>query len=350
MKIGVVGISGLVGQEIITSFQLLDISTKYKNLEFYFYGSNNSNGKKIKYNNKEYIIQEFLNEYLEFLDICILAVDNNIAKKIINYVLIRQPKCYIIDNSSEFRLHEDVPLVIPEINKDTITLNKKIIANPNCTTTLLDMILFPLLKINNIKINRMNISTYQAASGAGINGLSELETQMKEYVNNNGEIKTMTYWNKEYAMNVFSHNSPIDLTNLHNQEELKVIKETKKILGVNIPMSITCMRVCTIRSHILTVNIEFNRDINYTEIINVLTNSNGIFIFDDHINNRFPEPVICQNKPEIFVGRIRHNLNDHSRWNFIICGDQILKGAAYNSVQIMCELINKLNNHSVSKL
>jgi aspartate-semialdehyde dehydrogenase len=229
--------------------------------------------------------------------------------------------------------------VIPEINVDVLKKCSKLISNPNCTTTMLVMLLYPLLKMEDIDIKRVTVSTYQAASGAGVKGYNELTKQLEEWCLDK-TVTTTDFWKKQYACNVFSHNSLIDPKTLYNQEELKIVYETKKILNKNIKISPSCVRVPTLRSHFLSVNVEFNRDVKIDEINKVLSEASGIILCDDPEHNEFPEPVKTAGKTDIYIGRIRSDIDDLSRWNFFVSGDQLLKGAAYNSMQILKHMID----------
>lgn len=335
INIGIIGINGLVGKAILKSINILNLydNNKYK---YHFYGTQNST---IIYNNEEFIVKKFKNNFLDKLDYVILATDNETAKYIYTYIYNNKLNITVIDNSSEFRLYENIPLCIPEINANQLDTYKdkktKFISNPNCVTTLLCMILKPLLNLANIK--RIIASTYQAASGSGYKGLNEIETQTKEYYTSNK--LTMDFWGRQYIYNVFSHNTDINKDNLFNAEELKLVYETKKILNINPKITSTCVRVPTLTSHCISVNIEFDKELNKTDILNEFERFPGIKILDDIDNNKFPEPIITADKPDIYVGRIRSDIDDNKCWNFFISGDQLLKGAGYNSVQILKYLI-----------
>jgi aspartate-semialdehyde dehydrogenase len=210
---------------------------------------------------------------------------------------------------------------------------------------MLVMLLAPLLSLSEIK--KVNVSTYQAASGAGKNGLDELINQTSEIVY--GKRLTKDYWKKQYIFNVFSHNSKIT-DNYYNQEEMKMVNETYKILDGKYKQKFiinpTCVRVPTLLSHCLSVNIEFINDVEIYQINQVLQSFPGIKIEDDFSNNSFPEPVKTNGNTDIFVGRIRPELDidgkfNYKSYNFFISGDQLLKGAAYNSVQILKYIMDK---------
>lgn len=342
MKLGIVGISGLVGDNILTSLNLLNIEPE----ELYLFGYSTAGGKRV-FNEKEYEILKFDNDYLNKLDYIILAVENDIAKEIIEYHKTNNCTSYIIDNSSEYRLCNDVPLVIPEVNGELLNDNSKIIANPNCSTTMLVMLLKPLLELSNIK--KVTVSTYQAASGAGKKGYDELMEQTYNY--GLGQDITMKFWKKQYIFNVFSHNSNIDKETKYNMEELKMVKETHKILNRKIRINPTCVRVPTLRSHCLSVNVEFEEEQKFNKITEVLENFPGIKILNNEDENQFPEPLITSKKSDIYVGRIKPEYGldyvDYTSWSFFLSGDQLLKGAAYNSVQILQHLNN---SHHINKL
>jgi len=339
INIGIIGINGLVGKAILQSLELLEYDDSDK-FCFYFYGTSDN---IIKFNQYDKQIRKYDHKYLNFLDYCILAVDNIIAKEIYEHTLEHKLKLIIIDNSSEYRLHKDVHLCIPEINSNTIKTIKSLpilISNPNCVTTILCMCLKPLLELANI--NKIILSTYQAASGAGYKGLHELEIQTEQIIQEkltNQEKLTTDFWKRQYIYNVFSHNTKINKDNLYNEEELKLVNETKKILQINPKITATCIRVPTLRSHCISAHIEFDKELTKDKIIETLTFFPGIKILDDIQNNQFPEPVLTSNKTDIYVGRIRSDIDDNSCWNFFISGDQLLKGAGYNSVQILDYLL-----------
>jgi aspartate-semialdehyde dehydrogenase len=244
---------------------------------------------------------------------------------------------YLIDNSSQYRMNTDVPLVIPEINfEDIKNYNSRIIANPNCSTIILAMLLNPFLK-NNYKIKRIVVSTYQAASGAGKVGLDELLIQTNEFVMK--KDLTTNYWKQQYLFNTFVHNSPID-SNGYCQEENKLINETPKIFNTKINISPTCIRVPVLRSHCESVNIEFENEIEYDTILNLIINEKETLeLIND--NHNFPTSMSSNNKHLVQVGHIRQDfsLDKNRGWNFWISGDQLLRGAAYNAYLIMKKLL-----------
>ena len=328
MNLGIVGASGVVGSEFLKLLDRKHLNINYNILRLY--ASKKSCGKEICIRNRNHKLRVFEEDQFILLDVLVLCCSAELSYSYVSMALSYD--CIIIDNSSFFRLYPDVPLVIPEINANTISSRTKLIASPNCCTTILCMALHPLRKLGNIV--KVNVSTYQAASGAGKEGLNELQSQFEEIVE--GRSLTTNYFNRQYAMNLFSHNSEIDPNNGYNGEEIKMINETKKILG-KVSINPTCIRVPIMRSHCETLNIQFDREINLDEVRKILENSNGIVVCDDRENNEFPEPIKSQNKLDVYVGRIRYDLSDSTKKtiNLFISGDQLLKGAALNSYQIL---------------
>lgn len=248
---------------------------------------------------------------------------------------------YLIDNSSQFRMNKNIPLIIPEINfQDFLNYKSQIIANPNCSTIILAMLINPFIK-NSHKIKRIVVSTYQAASGAGKVGLDELLVQTNQFVNQT-ELTT-DYWKQQYIFNTFVHNSSIEI-NGYCEEENKLINETTKIFNTKINISPTCIRVPVLRSHCESVNIEFENEIEYDTILNLIKNEGETL---ELINNGhvFPSSISSNNSHLVQVGHIRQDfsLDKNKGWNFWISGDQLLRGAAYNAYLIMHKIFNLKN-------
>lgn len=321
----IIGASGLVGIEFI---KLIKNQKKY-NL---FLISFNNVGKICPITGFEYKAFDEI-DYSKN-NIYVNCANSDQAIEIVSKMT---SKSYLIDNSSQYRMTENIPLVIPEINFDDIKkYNSQIIANPNCSTIILAMLLNPFIK-NSHKIKRIVVSTYQAASGAGKVGLDELLIQTNEFVNQ--KELTTNYWKQQYLFNTFVHNSPID-SNGYCQEENKLINETTKIFNMKINISPTCIRVPVLRSHCESVNIEFENEIDYDTILNLIKNEKETLelINDNHI---FPSSISSNNKQQVQVGHIRQDfsLDKNKGWNFWISGDQLLRGAAYNAYLIYKKLI-----------
>lgn len=346
MLIGLIGAGGLVGQTIIECLKQ-DMTFNSKLIEFKFYTQTTNLGTLTPIFNKWIKIEKFfMSNLLDFsFDFIILATENDVSNEIIDFANTMNLKTKFIDLSSEFRLKDEVPLVIPEVNLEDLELKSNVISSPNCTTTFLVMLLKALEPLG--FISRVIVSTYQSASGAGIKGLEELKQQARDWVEDEHEDLnnvTKTFWSKPLLFNVFSHNSSLQ-SNLYNSEEMKIVRETKKILHrPDLKITPTCVRVPVLTSHCESINVEFDRHLKKEDIILKLENFPGIKIVDDCETNTFPEPITSSGLNDIFVGRIRPNIDDMSCWNFFLCGDQLVKGSGLNAIQILKELISKHRN------
>ena len=239
----------------------------------------------------------------------------------------------MIDNSSAFRMDPETPLVVPEINAAAIAGHRGIIANPNCAAIISILPLWPLHQVN--RIRRLTLATYQAASGAGAAAMAELLDATRAYLD--GRAHTPTVLPHPYAFNLFSHNTDIDEDTGYNGEETKVIRETRKIFAdPDIRISATCVRVPVLRAHAVAVNAEFDRPITPAEVRTILATAPGVRLVDDAQRNHFPMPLEASGKDDILVGRIRQDISDPSFRSIamFVAGDQLLKGAALNAVQI----------------
>lgn len=317
MKTVIVGFNGLVGNEVVKL-------CCENNNDFMIIGGPSTKNRFIEINNQDFYSYDIDNfdyskDYI-FINCADKEQAEIIASKMTN-------KSILIDNSSRYRLDEKVPLVIPEINMPSSFHN--IYANPNCSTIILMLLLSPLEKHFGIK--RVIVSTYQAASGAGKNGLDELIQQTKEHCQ--GNELTTSFWGKQYVFNTFVHNTPIVSPYNYNEEEMKIINESRKILNRNLAITSTCIRVPVIRSHCESVNIEFNTSVTYDQIIDVLNKCDYLEILDDKTSKKFPETITSSYQNKVQVGHIREDLSlpNQTGWNFWISGDQLLRGAAYNA-------------------
>lgn len=332
MNIVVVGATGLVGQELI---KLLENNIQPMS-EYIFVASSKSSGKKIHFNNKEYNIITLEEIDYQQKNIFINCASSKVANTIRSKM---NSNNILIDNSSSFRLIPEVPLVIPEINFPYKL--QQIYANPNCSTIILACLLEPL---RNFGIKRVVVSTYQAASGAGKEGLEELNLQMKQLVND--EVLQTSFWRKQYVNNVMVHNSPI--FNMYNGEESKMMRETDKIFNNEFKITVTCIRVPVQRSHCESVNVEFENEISYDDIIKIITKTPYLTLMDDKEKIHFPDSLSSNNITNVQVGHIRPDYslkntnNNFSGWNFWIAGDQLLRGAAYNAFLILDKVIYKM--------
>ena len=324
-KLAIVGATGLVGRTVLNVLE----EKKLPNLEYKLFCSKRSANTKILFFGKEYLTHE-LNEssFEENFDYAIFCAGGEISDL---YVPIAVSKgCIAIDNSSRFRMETSVPLVVPEVNPEKIFTHHGIISNPNCSTIQAVVALKPL--DDKYKIKRIVYSTYQAVSGAGIFGLEDL-------INHNSDQKL-----KKFPYQIYNNCLPhIDIFEKdgYTKEEHKMINETKKILGRDIPITATSVRVPVENCHSESINVEFENDFNLDELLDLLKNSPGIIVQDDISSNIYPMPIHANGHDEVFVGRIRRDFSQKNSLNFWVVSDNIRKGAATNAVQILEKLILK---------
>ncbi len=326
-NVAVVGVTGVVGQEMLRCLEERNFPVG----ELRVMASSRSAGKTTKFKGEDLTIIEATTDAFDGIDIALMAVESDQSKEFSPAAV--KAGAVVVDNSSAYRMDSECPLVIPEVNPEAAkNAPKGIIANPNCSTIIMNVPVYPLHKINPVK--RIVVSTYQAASGAGRPAMDELEATTKAWVNGEKiEPKVFPY---QLAMNLFCHNSPIG-ENGYNQEEMKMVNETRKIFGCeNIMIGVTCVRVPVMRAHCESINIEFENSISEEEVIKVLENAPGVKILDDRVANRSPQPVDATGQGDIIVGRIRQDISQPNGKGIelFVSGDQILKGAALNAVQV----------------
>jgi len=330
-NVAIAGVTGAVGQEFLSILSERNFpATSYRML-----ASSRSAGKKITFQNKEYIIEELTRDSFKGIDIALFSAGASRSKEFASAAVAAG--AVVVDNSSAFRMTPDVPLVVPEINPQAIKQHKGIIANPNCSTIIAIVPVWPLHKAN--KIKRMVVSTYQAASGAGQAAMLELEEQAREVLA--GKPVTCKALKYQLAFNLFSHNSAIG-PNGYNEEEMKMVKETHKIFDCSdIAITCTCIRVAVLRAHCESINLEFTDPITPEEVRELLNTAPGVTVLDDRASNRFPMPIDATGKDNVFVGRIRQDesIPDNRGINLWVAGDQIRKGAALNAIQIAERLL-----------
>lgn len=324
-KLAIVGATGVVGS---TALKVLE-EKKLPISEYVLFASCKSAGKKVKFMNKEYVIKELNeNSFDEGFDFAIFSAGGETAKK---YAPIAVSKgCIVVDNSSAFRMDPNVPLVVPEVNKEEIANNKGIIANPNCSTI---QAVLPLKALDDkYKIKRIVYSTYQAVSGAGQKGLNDLENGRKG-INKLEKFPYPIYNNCLPQIDVFTENG-------YTKEELKMINETRKILNnPDLKITATTVRVPVENSHSESINVEFEKSFELPELIETLKNFEGIIVKDDINSEIYPLATTATGHDEVFVGRIRRDFSVESGINLWVVADNIRKGAASNAIQIVEKLI-----------
>ena len=332
MKIGIVGITGAVGQELLELVK----ERRFSFSEIRLFASNKSIGKKIKFKSKIYKIIRLNKKNLEGLDLVFFVAGSIVSKKFAT--IASNNGSYVIDNSSAFRLNKNIPLIIPEVNSDALMSSKsRIIANPNCTTIISLMGIKPLLNLQ--KIKRVVATSFQSVSGAGNNGMNELLENTKRFFNNKKSLNKV--FDKNITFNVIPKIGSFNL-NGYTEEEMKFNNESRKILNdKNILLSATTVRVPVLRSHSISLNIEFKGNVEINKIKKEIIKFPGIDLIDNPKKNQFPTPIDSSNKDNCIIGRIR---KDYSKGNCIsawIVGDQIRKGAALNAIQIAELLVRK---------
>jgi aspartate-semialdehyde dehydrogenase len=325
--VAIAGVTGAVGAEFIATMDRRGFRVgRLKAL-----ASARSAGKTIDFRGQKIVIEELSERSFDGVDIALFSAGGGISRKFAPVAV--KAGAVVIDNSSAFRMDPNVPLVIPEVNGNRIRDHKGIIANPNCAAITALVPLWPIHQNNRIK--RLIISTYQAASGAGAAAMEELVESTR--ANLNGQVFTPKVMPHPYAFNLFSHNTTIDPETGYNDEESKVIKETRKIFEDDkIAVGVTCVRVPVLRAHCEAIIFECERPITEDEVRAILARAPGVKIVDDRAKNYFPMPVDASGQDDVLVGRIRKDLSDPSGHSIsmFVSADQLLKGAALNAIQI----------------
>ncbi len=324
LKVGILGATGMVGKELIKV--LFDREFPIESLKLY--ASKRSVGKKIETPLGKIAVENVDTADYSQLDIAFFAISGEWSKE--NAQKATKADCIVIDNSSAFRYDEDVPLVIPEINPQAIG-DSKLIANPNCTTAIAAIPLYQIYK--NYGLKRVIISTYQSVSGAGNRGMDELEEETRRELS--GEKASNKLFPYPIPFNVIPQIDTFQ-ENGYTREEMKILWEIRKIFGdENIPISCTCVRIPTMRAHSESIVVETDKPIYPEKVRKIFGNTPGIVVRDDTKNNVYPMPLTASEKYDVEVGRIRQSLifKDHGL-EFFLSGDQLLKGAALNAVQI----------------
>ena len=330
-NIAVVGATGAVGEEIFRVLQEQDFPIN----NILPLASKNSVGKKITYKNSEYSCQELNKDAFKGknIDIAFFSAGGSVSEKYAKYAV--DSGAVVIDNTSYFRMNNDIPLVVPEVNPQDIAQWKKtgIIANPNCSTIQMVISLKPLDDLYGIK--RVDVSTYQAVSGAGKRGMEELVNQMKDFFHFNLDKSKKEAFEHQIALNVIPD---IDKPqpNLYTKEEMKMVNETQKIMHKNFAISATCVRVPVLRSHSESITVRFNDniDINLDEVRKALGDFENLKVMDDLQNNIYPMPLIATDTDLTYVGRIRKDNFEKNVLHIFNVADQVRVGAATNAVRI----------------
>ena len=333
MRVAIVGASGAVGQE----FLRILAQRNFPMDDLVLFGSERSAGRKYTFRGKEYEVKLLQhNDDFKDIDIAFTSAGAGTSKELADD--ITRYGCVMIDNSSAFRMDQDVPLVVPECNaEDALKRPRGIIANPNCTTILMVVVLQPVEKLSHIR--RIRVSSYQSASGAGAAAMEELEQQYREIVES-GEVKTISKFPHQLAYNVIPQIDKMT-ENDYTKEEMKMFNETRKIMHSDVRTSATCVRVSSLRSHSESVWLETEKPLEVADIRRVLADAPGVTLVDDPQNYVYPMPIESAGKDDVYVGRIRKDLAEDNGITLWLTGDQIRKGAALNAVQIAEYLLEK---------
>jgi aspartate-semialdehyde dehydrogenase len=327
LVVAIAGVTGAVGAEFIATMD----RRRFPVAKLKALASARSAGKTVGFRGQTIVIEELTERSFDGVDIALFSAGGGISRKFSPAAV--RAGAVVIDNSSAFRMDPNVPLVIPEINAQRIREHKGIIAVPNCSAITALVPLWPIHRVNRIK--RVILSTYQAASGAGAAAMAELVESTRASLN--GEAYPPKVMPHPYAFNLFSHNTAVDPETGYNDEETKVIKETRKIFeDERIAIGVTCVRVPVLRAHSQAITFECEQPITEHEVRAILSTAPGVRIVDDRTKNYFPMPVDASGQDDVLVGRIRQDLSDASGHSIsiFVSADQLLKGAALNAIQI----------------
>ncbi len=325
--IAIVGATGVVGAELIASLA----SRNFPLSRLRLFASARSAGQTRAFRGEDILIEEISEDAFAGIDIVFFAAGASLSRKYAPLAIAAGAR--VIDNSSAFRTDPAIPLVVPEANGDTLDAGASLIANPNCVAAIAAVALAPLHRAWSIR--RLSYVTYQSASGGGAAMMEELRAGTQAALNNGAFSPTELP--HPYAFNLFSHNADIDPNTGYNGEELKVIAETRRILDLpQLPIGVTCVRVPVVRAHSLALSIRFEDHVTPDQVRTCLSDAPGLRIVDDRAANHFPMPSESTGVEDVLVGRIRTDLGDPSGRTIalFLSGDQLLKGAALNAVQI----------------
>ena len=331
VNVAILGATGAVGQELLALLAERNFPLK----ELKLLASPRSAGNKIAFKGQEITVESVSASSFEGIDIVLASAGGSTSKQWAKTAVAAG--AVVIDNSSAFRMDENVPLVVPEINPDAATQHQGIIANPNCTTILMGVAIYPLHQVQPIK--RVVVSTYQSASGAGARAMEEAQTQARDILAGKPpQAEVLPY---PIAFNLFPHNSPLQ-DNGYCEEEMKMVNETRKIFAApELKVTATCVRVPILRAHSEAINLEFERPFAVDQARELIAAAPGVKLVEDWQSNYFPMPIDATGQDPVLVGRIRQDISNDCGLELWLCGDQIRKGAALNAIQIAELLLAK---------
>ena len=324
--VAIMGATGAVGSEFLCILE----QRQFPMRELRLLASSRSAGKKLPFRGEDFTVQELTEDSFQGVDLVLSSAGGGISKQFAPAAI--KAGAVVVDNTSAFRMDPEVPLVVPEVNAEDIRMHKGVIANPNCSTIIMNVPVWPLHRVNPVR--RIVVSTYQAASGAGAAAMQELSDGAKAFLDGRPfEPKALPH---PAAFNVFSHNSDVGPDG-YNLEETKMVLETRKIFHCpEIRVAATCVRVPVMRAHSESINLEFERPMSEAEARDILAAAPGVKIVDDRERSYFPMPLDASGQDDILVGRIRQDISqtDCRGIEMFVSGDQLRKGAALNAVQI----------------
>ncbi|MEM7590823.1 MAG: aspartate-semialdehyde dehydrogenase [Cyanobacteria bacterium P01_A01_bin.83] len=331
VNVAVLGATGAVGKELLSL--LAQRNFPLKNLKLL--ASSRSAGSKISYQGRAITVEAVNDNSFKDIDIVLASAGGSTSKAWAKKAV--ESGAVVIDNSSAFRMDDNVPLVVPEINPEAAAKHQGIIANPNCTTILMGVAIYPLHQVQPIK--RVVVATYQSASGAGARAMEEAKVQAQDILNGKqAQAEVLPY---PIAFNLFPHNSPLNDQG-YCEEEMKMVNETRKIFNApEIKVSATCVRVPILRAHSETINLEFEQPFDVKQARELIAAAPGVKLVEDWQSNYFPMPIDATGQDPVLVGRIRQDISHDCGLELWLCGDQIRKGAALNAIQIAELLLEK---------
>lgn len=323
-NVAIVGATGAVGAELLAVLERRDFPVD----RLLPLASARSVGTAVTFRGEAVPVAEATPESFAGIDVAFFSAGATRSRELVPHA--RAAGALVVDNSSAFRMSPEVPLIVPEVNPEALRGHQGVIANPNCVAAILTVAIAPLARL--ARLQRVVVSTYQSASGAGARAMEDLLTQTRDYLEGREVVPRVL--KHPYAFNIFSHDSAVE-ANGYNGEENKVVAELLKILGrPDLGVSVTCVRVPILRAHTASVNLEFDRAVSVEEAVAALAGAPGVRLVDDAAENHYPMPNEVSGQDDVSVGRVRRDPSRETALNLFVCGDQLLKGAALNAVQV----------------
>ncbi|UJB67784.1 aspartate-semialdehyde dehydrogenase [Acaryochloris sp. 'Moss Beach'] len=330
-RVAILGATGAVGAELITLLEERDFPLSSLKL----LASPRSAGQTLTFKGETIKVEEVSEAAFQNIDLVLASAGGSVSKTWAPKAV--KAGAVVVDNSSAYRMDPQVPLIVPEVNPDAVTQHQGIIANPNCTTILMNVVVWPLHQLQ--PVQRIIASTYQSASGAGARAMEEVKVQAQAMLN--GDAPPTEIFPYPLAFNLFPHNSDLN-ANGYCTEEMKMVQETRKIFNVSdLRVSVTCIRVPVLRAHSEAINLEFSQPFSVEKARSILQDSPGVKLVEDWQANYFPMPIDASGRDEVLVGRIRQDISHANGLELWLSGDQIRKGAALNAVQIAELLVER---------